>query len=372
MSIEEFAADLAAIIGRAPVAEGRPLRWTTIANPRAGGFTMAARWKAHHAALRERADRARALPPRRGGAEPSATARELDAGDGRLGALGLVPTTHPRHAGEIVRRLLDEAASEPGAFFLVVTAGGDGTSLEALSEFYAAPEAVRSRFAFLRLPMGTGNDGADRRDLGDALDLLATADRVERRPAVRLRTATPGKGPFLAFNILSVGLDAFVTHMTNKMKGNLPGDSYKLWVDLATVFYDLAYRIGTTSATVELKDGSRRHFEEKLLLLAFGASGKRTYGSDKRILPDERNLCAVKQMSLLKKVSLKSQFTTGKHADRPEALLFDAARVELRYGERILAQMDGESVLLEPADFPAVIELTEAAIPSLLAPGLDG
>jgi diacylglycerol kinase family enzyme len=278
-----------------------------------------------------------------------------------------------------VRALIDEAAAErPGTpeaadgragaapFHLIVTAGGDGTSLEALTALYGCPAPLRSSFAILRLPMGTGNDGADGRELSDALKLIAGPARIEFARAVRLRTAVPGKGPRLAFNILSVGLDAFVTHMTNKMKGNLPGDSYKLWVDIATLFYDRIYSV--SPMTVRVAGGPGRadsSITETLLLLAFGASGRRTYGSNKPILPDERNVCAVKQMPLLKKLRLKSLFTTGRHADRPEAIFFDTERVELRYDHPILAQMDGEAVRLDPADFPVVIELTEPAIPTL-------
>jgi hypothetical protein len=39
--------------------------------------------------------------------------------------------------------------------------------------------------------------------------------------------------------------------------------------------------------------------------------------------------------------------------------------VEFRGEHPILAQMDGETVLLHPEDFPAAIELTEPIIPAL-------
>jgi diacylglycerol kinase family enzyme len=283
-----------------------------------------------------------------------------------LGSLGLIPTREPGHAGKIVRALLDEAEAAPAAFHLLICAGGDGTSLEAMIPLFEAAAGLRSRFAVLRLPMGTGNDGADAWELEKALELLVYPVRVEQARAVRLTTRTSGKGPFLAFNILSVGLDAFVTHMTNRMKGRLPGDSYKLWVDIAALLYDRLYRVGPMD--VRAFDGTGRvveSFREPLLLLAVGASGYRTYGSRKRILPDARNVCGVKQMPLLRKVALKGLFTTGEHVDKPESILFTADRVEFRGEYPILAQMDGETVLLTPEDFPAVIELTEPAIPVL-------
>jgi diacylglycerol kinase family enzyme len=191
---------------------------------------------------------------------------------------------------------------------------------------------------------------------------------IVKAPALRLLTATAGKGPFLAFNILSVGLDAFVTHMTNKMKGRLPGDSYKLWVDLAALFYDRIYTVGPLD--VRALDGEGREvpggkFRRPILLLAVGAGGRRTYGSGKKILPDSRNVCALNQMPLLRKLALKELFNYGTHIDKPEAFLFNASRVEFSGLHPILAQMDGETVLLQPEDFPAAIEMTPPVIPVL-------
>jgi diacylglycerol kinase family enzyme len=350
---------------------GRPFRWIIIANPRAGGFTMPYRWSRHYRSLRVCADKAKAFR-RRNNAVPARTASD-EGEDSSLNGLGLIPTRFPGHAGKIVEGLLKEASAELSAgsraFYLIICAGGDGTTLEALTPFYHAAPEIQANFAVLRLPMGTGNDGADARDLGGALDLLLGPVRIEPARALRLTTSTPGKGPFLAFNILSVGLDAFVTHMTNKVKGNLPGDSYKLWVDIASLLYDRLYKVGPMDIRVfgdeTGPEREERSLRETTLLLAMGASGHRTYGSNKRILPDDRNVCLVRQMSLLRKVALKGLFTTGTHIDKPESLLFNARRVEFRGIYPILAQMDGETTLLRPEDFPAAIELTEPIIPVL-------
>jgi diacylglycerol kinase family enzyme len=298
------------------------------------------------------------------------SAREGDGGSGELGRLGLIPTRGPGHAGRIVRALLDEAAAsaDRASLYLLITAGGDGTSLESLIPLFEAPAALRSRFVVLRLPMGTGNDGADAWELDRALDLLLCPSRIEMARALRLTTAC--KGPFLAFNILSVGLDAFVTHMTNKMKGSLPGDFYKLWVDIAALFYDRLYRVGPLEVRGFDETGRLlQSFREPLLLLAVGVSGNRTYGAHKRILPDERNVCGIKQMPLLRKLALKGLFTTGGHVEKPESILFNADRVEFRGEYPILAQMDGEAVLLGPEDFPAAIERTVPAIPVIRREG---
>jgi diacylglycerol kinase family enzyme len=205
--------------------------------------------------------------------------------------------------------------------------------------------------------MGTANDGADSFFLDEALNLIIEPPALVKQKAVRLRTAS-GKGPFLAFNILSVGLDAFVTHMTNKMKGKLPGDSYKLWVDVSALFYDKIYKVGVMNVT----SADSITLNEKLLLIAMGESGRRCYGSQNWILPDDRNVCAIRQMPLLRKLALKGLFSKGTHADKKEAILWNSSRVEIKSQYPLLAQMDGETVLLEENDFPAVIELTEPVI----------
>jgi diacylglycerol kinase family enzyme len=353
--ISAFAEAAAEIAAHALIVPGKSLRWLIIANPKAGGFAIAARWKRHAEGLSKSLEKARRNPRRDAGPTPFA------------GDRGVILTREAGHAGRAAENLLKslaETAGEP-PFHLIITAGGDGTSREVLNALYAAPPPARACCAVLRLPLGTGNDGADAWEIDKALDLLIRASKIKLSGAVRLTTAT-GKGPFYAFNVLSIGLDAFVTHMTNKMKGRLPGDSYKLWVDIAALLYDKLYRVGPISVKAfDDEENPVKFFREPLLLLAMGVSGYRTYGSHKRILPDERNICALKQMPLLRKLALKGLFSTGTHTDKPEAVLFNAHRIEVRGEYPILAQMDGETLRLQPEDFPAVIELAEPLIPIL-------
>jgi len=385
MKILFFAESLAEICKSSCVAPGRPLRWIIIANPSAGGFGLRSRWKMHRPALANAATEAAAATfAKTGTTRENCVPMKTAEGFGNLpalSALGLVPTNRPGAGREIARTLVDEAANSLGEnadaaplqavpFYLVVVAGGDGSSLEVLSVLQSAPETVRSNMAVLRLPMGTGNDGADAPQLAAALELLTKPSRVELTPALRLTSAPTGKlaerGPFPAFNVLSMGLDAFVTHMTNKMKKKSPGDFYKLWVDIAALMYDRLYTVGFLDVKAVDSHGMEvKSFREKLLLIAVGASGHRTYGSQKKILPDERNVCAIKQMSLFHKLAIKGFFATGGHTESPEAILFNARKLEISGTYPILAQADGEAVLLEKDDFPATIELTEPVIPVL-------
>ena len=350
MSIDQFAEGVAFLASRSPIFGDKPLDVTLIANPRAGGFTRPFVYARHLAELKLLAERASALPVRKG----PVTFR-------------LHATAYPRHAAEVTHALAESARDEPEVERLVITAGGDGTTLEALSTLMDLTEAERSRFVVLRLPLGTGNDGADARELLPALSLLLGPSRFYRQSALRVTPASAGrpggKGPWWSFNIASLGADAFVSDMTNRLKLTFPGDSYKLWVELATVFYDALWPTrGFEVRAWDAKGREVRFFRGDLLLLAMGVSGRRTYGSNKPILPDDDDVCMVRQMPFLRKLVVKGPLTTGRHRGIPEVDLFSAARVEIGFRLRALVQMDGEVERLEPGDFPVVFERTEPAI----------
>ncbi|MCL2093125.1 MAG: diacylglycerol kinase [Treponema sp.] len=361
---EEFASALSDMLRASPLEAQRPLRWTIIANPKAGGFTMKTRWKRHLVMLEEGRARAR-LNSRPSPAEPSRTSLSLPSEGPRK---GLLLTRAQGHGGEICRALLDEIAQDEGQerpFHLIICAGGDGTSREVMEQLYQAPASIREHLAILRLPMGTGNDGADAWDLDRALQLINDKAEVRKQRAVVLKNKG-GERTFLAFNILSVGLDAFVTHMTNRMKSRFPGDSYKLWIDLAALFYDKLYTVGYLD--VRSRDAQGKEtlaFKEKLLLVAMGESGRRSYGAHKWILPDERNVCAITQMPLHRKIALKGLLAYGTHMDHKEALLWNAHGLEIYSEHPMLAQMDGETASLGKEDFPVNISLSEPVIPIL-------
>lgn len=348
MRVSTFADQVFELIGMSPLYAGKRVYADLIANPKAGGFTMKLLLQRHVDDLAE--TRKDAIGARAAGMESSRVY-------GRLRR-----TEYPGHASEMADAIAREAEwDEPSSERIIVTAGGDGTILEVQSRLAAAPEAVRSRISVLRLPMGTGNDGADAKTLRPALALLAEGRGFESRSAVRVRTA--GGAERYAFNIASLGLDAFVTRMTNKLKGKVPGDSYRLWVDLASVFYDLAYPVGEMGLRALGRPGEGpTEFARPLLLAAMGVSGRRSYGSGIPILPDDRNVCTIRKTPLLRKLAIKGRFKKGTHAELPEAQLFGASRVVFDYAGSILCQTDGESFLLGPKDFPLVMELTDPLI----------
>ncbi len=343
MNIERLSLAVRQLLDHSLAFPERAIDATIIANPRAGGFTRTNLWKRHQAELSCLEAESCALPRR-------ATSPHLR----------VIQTERPRHASFITDDLIVMASQAPlNVEFVIIAAGGDGTSLEILSRLIQAPQELRERFTIIRLPMGTGNDGSDGADLIASLGLLIRPTSVEKRGAIKLSAQGIGEARW-AFNIASIGLDAYVTHMTNKLKGVMPGDSYKLWLDIATLFYDKAYRVRPMK--IELSSKGRADIERlelPLLILAMGESGHRTYGSHVPILPGDENVCFVKQMSLAKKLALKPLVNAGKHAGHPSVFFRNADRAFIQYSEKLLAQCDGETLDLVPENFPLTMERVE-------------
>ncbi len=353
MDISLFTDGLRGLVEKSHLFHRENLIATVIINPNAGGFSRPARFIA---ALQDiaLANTGIATHPAREGAI----------------SWRVNSTDSPRHATKIASEYIEEAAMKPGTSWFVILACGDGTSLEFLDELSRAPDELRNAFTVLRLPMGTGNDGSDGRELADSLSRLTGFGTVKVQPALRVIPAQGGPaskrargGEWRSFNIASIGLDAYVTDMTNRLKVHMPGDSYKLWLDLAALVYDKVYPPREMLIVARDPDGKETtRLEGRFLLVLMGVSGYRTYGSNKKILPDADNACAVRQMPLLHKLALKGPMTSGRIRDFKEAELFSANTIEFHYGDRILVQMDGEAELLVPEDFPLRMERTQPLI----------
>ena len=345
MQPEELAEGLSYLLDRAPGLPCRLAGAMLVANPTAGGFTRPSYARKRHAELTALKAQAAAMP--------------LRSGTPRL-ELGL--TEKPAHAAELAHLFFAGARAaglRDGEFRLVMTAGGDGTSLEVLTSLMELPPEERRHYAVLRLPFGTGNDGSDGRDLRVALGRFLGPCAFSQSVAV-LTTPKPegGKGPIWAFNIASFGIDAYVTLMTNKLKTVFPGDFYKLWVDIASVFYNTAWPTREMGIKAHSAAGDLvRDFHREILFVAMGISGRRRYGSNKPILPGDENVCAVNQMPILRKLAVKGPLQTGGHRGFPEVDLFGARKLLIDYADRILFQADGEVTRFDPPDFPLTMEL---------------
>ena len=347
MIYEDFAEGLFELTARCTLFDTGPLETVVIINPRAGGFTHKTRLQQAFRDLAACRNEAMALPP---AAHSQFSTR-------------LLLTMEAKHAGRMADELAEIAALHQDTQYLVIIASGDGTSLEFLDQLSRVDDEFRRRVCVLRLPMGTGNDGSDGRQLRDSLSRLCGKGSIAEQSALRVFPASGGPaskrardGFWSAFNIASIGLDAYVTHKTNELKSKLPGNSYKMWVDVASIFYDRVYPVLDMTITADRKQ--QNAWQGQFLLCAMGVSGRRTYGANKPILPDSDNVCAIRQMPLLRKLQLKDPITRGEHRKFPEALFCSASRLEIAYSGKLLVQMDGEAELLLPADFPLIMEKT--------------
>lgn len=342
MKPDDLAEGLNAIFSRSPVFPEKSLIIDIIANPKAGGFSRIHHSRKRFNELKEIVQRSLLLPKR---ASPYALKMHL--------------TERCGHAAAIVQRILDRSPSNgKDSCHLIITAGGDGTSLETAERLTKLPESEKDRFGLVRLPFGTGNDGSEGRDLLVALGRFLGSATFERRAALRVTPSEEGGGlPRYSFNIASIGLDAYVADMTNRLKRRFPGDSYRFWVNIGTLFYDRIYKVGDMRLKAWGEDGKIvMDSTGPRLLVAMGVSGNRQYGSNKKILPNDTNCVAVSQTSLFRKLILKGPIEQGRHENIPELVHFSAEKLMIEYSDRIPLQCDGETNELAKCDFPLIME----------------
>ncbi len=258
-------------------------------------------------------------------------------------------TQYHGHAREIARRIL-LANVDPDRQRVIVSLGGDGTHGEILSVLSSADASVQARTTVFRLPLGSGNDGADSPDLATALRVMLSGRTVSGIPFVRVETAR-GRS-FHAFNIVSVGIDAFVTDVSARLKRLLPGNIYRIAAATSAALYQVLLHPREMTAEFGRADGAPVPRAGRFVLLAVGPSGHRTYGNGMRILPGDDNVCLVHRLSTVQIMTLKSSMYRGEHVDLPVVETFDSAEITVRYDGRLPLQADGEPVWLEADDFP--------------------
>ncbi len=314
-----------------------------VVNPAAGGF-----------ARRRKLTPALEIAVRRADEHPSA--------DVLPHALHL--TQYPFHGRVIGHELLDAIRSDETPR-LIVIAGGDGTHSEVMSALVGLPHELSRRFHVFRVPMGSGNDGADAFDIEAACTALFGASQAVLAPAVRV--SATGLEPMYSFNVASLGIDAFITGTVNKLKKVVPGDAYKVPADLATLFYGPVFGVGEMTVSLGPAGDPVEVLSDRFILVAFGASGYRTYGDHKRILPGDENVCAIRTDTLVKRIALKSRIYSGEHTSDPLVVMRKSDRIEVGYNRKIAVQCDGEAVWLRPENFPVVFERLDHSVPAIHA-----
>lgn len=371
-TLEKF---LAPLIETSPLWKNKTLSVSIIANPKAGGFTNKKRAEEHLKALQECAAEVKGKPR---------LVSKLYFQD--------IETKYAGHAIERTHQIIAEAlqTKDKNFEFLIVIASGDGTSLEVQSAIAKACfeneknlKTIMKKVAVLRLPFGTGNDGSDDRELKLSLRRLTKPSHFAWQKAVKVyyEGKTPQQiieenpkrakkrfekygslsevPPWYSFNIASVGMDAFVTHMTNKTKRYIHGDYYQIWVDLGCLFYECKFPVAKMK--IEFYDKNDKLIgqqNKKIMLALLGVSGNRQYGSNHKILPGNETFCSIDQMGLFDKMKRRNFLNEGEHYKMDWATFKDVAKIKIYYNKDILTQLDGEVHLIQKEQFPLVMEHT--------------
>jgi diacylglycerol kinase family enzyme len=240
---------------------------------------------------------------------------------------------------------------------IVVSIGGDGTH----NQVFQAGRAVSEQIWYYRLPVGSGNDAVPDTSVVEALQALDHPCAPQWIPAVEVVTR---RARYEAFNIASVGIDAFVTAMHQRWRRRLPGNTYRLIANVALLLYEPLVRLAPMTIVVR-NDGSAPEVlvtaPQRVMLAAFGAGGNRTYGDHIRILPDRRNICVITHAGLLRKLAMKRLLFHGSHPEQRETLMAEGMEMELHYDRSLPLQVDGEAAWLQPEDYPVTIRVVPRA-----------
>jgi diacylglycerol kinase family enzyme len=270
-------------------------------------------------------------------------------------------TEYPGHAHKITEDILTrEEKADSGLEHLLIGCGGDGTSNEICTALVGAGRGLLSRLTLIRLPLGTGNDVADAKTFTEAYDLILGKQHMKKNGAL-LVTLADGK-PHYAFNIASVGLDAFIADLTNRFKRIIPGHAYKLLVDFGALFYEQNVKPMPMNVTLFSNGKSKKLKGIVPSMVVVGVSGHRTYGGQMPILPGQENVCIIDGMGFFDKIRSKKFLYAGTHGDLPTVHFHYADRVDIEYGGRMPLQLDGELIWLEAKDFPLSMKVIPGTI----------
>ncbi len=270
-------------------------------------------------------------------------------------------TEYAGHAHKITEEILNrEEKASSGLEHLLIGCGGDGTSNEICTALVGTGGDLLERLKLLRLPLGTGNDVADAKTFGEAYDLILGSQKTEKTGA--LLVTQSGKGTHYAFNVGSIGLDAFIADLTNRIKRVIPGHAYKALVNIGSLFYEQSVKPLPMDVRI-YTNGDRISFSGIVpSMVVVGISGGRTYGGHMPVLPGRDNVCIVDSMGLLAKIRNKKLFYEGRHGELPEVHFYSAQKVEIDYHGKIPMQLDGELFWLDGEGYTVKMEILPPSI----------
>lgn len=258
---------------------------------------------------------------------------------------------------------------------VLLSCGGDGTHRHLLSLLHSAGNAAEG-VELLRISAGTGNDGADVRDAAELATFLhgassagSAASGMGSRVEVLKLSSASGR-QWVCGNIASLGLDAYVAGVNNRLRGRLPGRSYRLIADIAVLFYE--QRFGISEMRIHFPQTPDDDVAGRYAITVIGVSGHRVYGGHLPVLPGPENCCAIATGNLRRKLRTKAMLYEGTHPSDPGTVFRSGRIIELHYSGRIPMQVDGDDFWMEPQDFPLRLEVLTTAVRVWGSPGRDG
>ncbi|MCG8451629.1 MAG: hypothetical protein MI717_00425 [Spirochaetales bacterium] len=260
-------------------------------------------------------------------------------------------TESPESAGEKAVQLVQElVASEKSGRRVLILAGGDGFHRDIGTALLSKAPQLMKEIALFRLPMGTGNDNADAATVEEAFALLNQAQGTREDALIEITTAQ--NETHYTFNVVSLGLDAFISRLTNRMKSLAgPRTIYKLITDISVFSYKWIWPLLPFTLQIT-HQGKTTKRQGKFLLTVFGRKGDTRYGGGMKVLPGPENFVLVNPLTLPEMLRIKPLFYRGAHRGLPFTEFFTCDEVSLDYPGPILMEMDGEDLRLEKEDFP--------------------
>ncbi len=267
----------------------------------------------------------------------------------------------------LVKEILTEDETPPEAR-LILVAGGDGTARYVLEALLHQNEKIQKSTTVFRLPMGTGNDGADVGNWEGVARVLAGNFSQQLIHSWKIEGGGL-KEPGYGFNISSVGLDAYIVELNALGRKILPGNFYTLMTQVAGLLYGPV--VGNPTWDLRFfRQGKEVHrVQGDMFLGAFGVTGNRTYGAGKKVLPDHRNICLVRRAPITKLFKFSELLFAGLHEQLEWVELLSADRVEVRADGKLPANIDGEPFWVEKDAWPLNFTLLDPVIQVLKPSG---
>jgi YegS/Rv2252/BmrU family lipid kinase len=273
------------------------------------------------------------LNPAAHGGRTGALQAELAAA---FAAKGLSATFEATRApGESTGRL---ARLEPGAFDVVVAAGGDGTLFEVVNGLMALPADQRPALGIL--PLGTGNAFA--RDLGlapgdwrGALEALASGQRCR----VDVGEVNSDGDTFWFINMLGLGFVEDAARQAKKLKW-LGRSAYTLGA-LVRLLAMPSYQLTVTLDGKPLSGERSKGEASRESLFFLEVANSRFTGTRFLMAPNAQiddglfDVVIVRSLSLLRAFRLFPTIYDGRHLAEPEVEVHRARTVEISAKEPI-------------------------------------